>query len=171
MFNYKVKHLKLISCLIILVITGFLGNSSMFYIMAYDDDRTIDQKRLSTARSIHSQSFVENQYIDHDPINIGSDSDFSDLGFPGSGTNDDPFIISGYSISNPYGNVIEITNSDSYFVIRNNKLNNSIPEWGSGITLINTNHGTIENNIISECFNGIWLYYAEYTLILKTILI
>lgn len=158
MLNLKPKHLQLISYLIILLITGFSGNSSMFHIMAYDDNRTPDQERLSTnlTRSIHSQSLVENQYIDHDPISIDGNDDFASLGFPGSGTNDDPYTISGYSITSSTTPLINIQNTDVYFEISNNQLS-GISQSTTGISLQDVNYGTIRNNTVHYCTDGIYL--------------
>ncbi|MHA2247004.1 MAG: right-handed parallel beta-helix repeat-containing protein [Candidatus Hodarchaeales archaeon] len=162
MIKYKAKPPKLVICIIILVITGFLDNSSMFHIRAYDDDRTIDQKRLSAARSIHSQSFVENQYIDHDPIYIDSNDDFATLGFPGSGTNDDPYTISGYSIAISDTELIHIQNTNVFFEISNNQLSGISKSWGFGISLQDVVNGTISNNTIHYCTDGIYLESTGY---------
>ena len=43
-------------------------------------------------------SFISS-YTPHDPITIISNANFSDYGFPGSGTQEDPYRIEGYNIS------------------------------------------------------------------------
>ena len=149
--------------MIILVITGFLGNSSMFHIIIYDDNRTTDQERLLTnpTRSIHSQPTVENQYIDHDPIYIDSNDDFASLGFPGSGTNDDPYIISGYSITSSTTPLINIQMTNVHFEISNNQLS-GISKSHFGIALHDLTYGTIRNNTINSCRDGIYLETTAY---------
>jgi parallel beta-helix repeat protein len=60
-------------------------------------------------------------FTNHEPIEIDSNSDFEALGFPGSGTSEDPYIIEGYSIESTgtlsYG--IYVTDTTAHFIIRN----------------------------------------------------
>ena len=60
-------------------------------------------------------------YIPHEPILIKYDSNFTDYGFPGNGTAEDPFIIEGYYINSSL-DAIRILDTTRYFEIRNCKL-------------------------------------------------
>ncbi len=115
----------------------------------------------------------------HAPIYIGSDSDFTVANgvVSGSGTADDPYIISGWAIDAPsadYG--IYIDHTKSYFVIRNcvierarnagiylNSVENGRIEGcefslnGVGIHLMNSRNITITENAISKNRYGIVL--------------
>ncbi|MHA2278812.1 MAG: NosD domain-containing protein, partial [Candidatus Kariarchaeaceae archaeon] len=84
-----------------------------------------------------------------EPIYIWSNDDFINYGFPGSGTPDDPFLIEGYSITNPNDNLINIFDTDAYFVIRDTALNGLGSDWLWGINLYNVRNGVIENNFIT----------------------
>ncbi len=167
----KAKSPKLIICIILLVITSSLGKCSILQSISSDDNRTsnLSYQSRDPLRSGYHYSLAKNQYEIRTPIYISSNNDFASQGFLGSGTSDDPYVISGFFISKPSGNVIEIADVDSYFIIRDNELNGKGgPEWGNGIALFNTNHGTIENNIITSCSaNGIYLHQADNTLILN----
>jgi len=103
----------------------------------------------------------------HDPIHITSNSDFaaqaSANGWPGDGTQGNPYIIDGYEINANGGTYcIWIENTDVWFVIRNCKLryatDNSAEPRGSGIYLYTVQHGTLQNNTCSQNNNGIYLY-------------
>jgi parallel beta-helix repeat protein len=59
------------------------------------------------------------QYPTHFSININSDDDFESNGFPGSGTEGDPYIIENYTYED-YLNSITIGSVDKYFIIQNN---------------------------------------------------
>ncbi|MHA2295585.1 MAG: right-handed parallel beta-helix repeat-containing protein [Candidatus Hodarchaeales archaeon] len=131
------------------------------------DESTWTDNDEDFGRSTSTLSLDSFQYEIHDSISIDDDSGFSEQGFPGSGTSDDPYLISGYSISSPTSHVIEIVDIDSYFIIRDNILNGGGPNWGNGIAFINTSHGTIENNLISESSTGIYLHNSDNTLILN----
>ena len=59
-------------------------------------------------------------YSSHDPISISSDDDFTEENgvVGGSGTPDDPYIISGWEISTTSGTAIEVGDTTASFVIR-----------------------------------------------------
>ncbi len=118
--------------------------------------------------------------IPHDPISIISDSGFAV--FPGSGTEEDPYVIEGYNITTTDDNGIFILGTTKYFTVRNcyvdaekygiyiydiadgtatvinNTCNNNDYD---GISLSYSDSSTVANN---ECINntyGIWLSYSN----------
>lgn len=93
-------------------------------------------------------------YTARSPIIINGNSGFS--GFPGSGTEADPYVITGYSITNPTYELIAIFNTDKYFVISNNYLDN-VNYALEGIYLYNVLHGEISNNIFVNSRHAIYL--------------
>lgn len=120
----------------------------------------------ATSKSTPTLSLDSFQYEIHDPIWIGDNSDFSELGFPGSGTSNDPYIISGYSITSSTSPLIEIRNTNVYFEIKNNQISGvsrSVP----GIHLQNVNYGSIINNVVHSCVDGIFLESASLNTILN----
>ncbi|MHA1962374.1 MAG: right-handed parallel beta-helix repeat-containing protein [Candidatus Thorarchaeota archaeon] len=86
-------------------------------------------------------------YTEHEPIEIDGNDDFITQGWPGNGTEANPFRISGLSI---YSNTssISISNVDAYFAISNSWLyTSSYPHYYGtfGIALNNASNGIIES--------------------------
>lgn len=75
---------------------------------------------------------------------IHGESDFVNLGFPGSGTQEDPYVIDGLSFEHD-GVCIEIRYVDAYFVIQNCNFSSYTGIAGCGIYLIFTSHGTVRD--------------------------
>ncbi len=111
-----------------------------------------------------------NQHTEHDPIYIDGNDDFATQaaseGWPGSGTEGDPWIIEGYDINaTDYENAIYIGNVDAHFIIRNCVLYDAMLydsfnppyQWPSGIQLNSTENGTIEENEIFSNGAGIFV--------------
>ncbi|MHA1215532.1 MAG: hypothetical protein ACTSPG_09545, partial [Candidatus Hodarchaeales archaeon] len=92
-------------------------------------------------------------YVPHSPIQITSNDDFALLGFPGNGTAADPYQISGLNITSSSTNLIEIQNTNCYFVITNNLLNGLASNYNA-ISFQSVSNGRIEGNIIHSCYNG-----------------
>lgn len=99
--------------------------------LSFEDSNIID---------IHS-----NEYIDHIPIIIVDNTDFSRLGFPGSGTSSNPFLIEGFNITNE-GICISITETSLYFVIKNCYLKGLASN--AVVSIEDVHFGRIESNII-----------------------
>ncbi|MHA1928889.1 MAG: right-handed parallel beta-helix repeat-containing protein [Candidatus Thorarchaeota archaeon] len=96
-------------------------------------------------------------YVNHNPIWIDGDVDFAeqatDEGWPGTGTSSDPFIISGYRISNSTHTPIQIWNTECYWELKYNNLTTGRIIDATDIN--NTNHGVIANNYIHDIHGGI----------------
>lgn len=94
-------------------------------------------------------------------IKIDSNNDFTTQGWPGNGTEGDPWIIDGYEIDgNRAGYSVYIGNTTEYFIVRNCYLKNSeedsYPFMGCGIIVNNAWNGIIDNNkIINNHYSGI----------------
>jgi parallel beta-helix repeat protein len=90
-------------------------------------------------------------------VSIESDQDFINLGFPGSGTESDPYLIENIQIiSDSINSGIKVTNTTKYFTIRNC----SIQFGYHGIYIIDVAPGTakiIENSGFTNMKNGIWI--------------
>jgi parallel beta-helix repeat protein len=100
----------------------------------------------------------------HSPIQVSQNSDFETLGFLGSGTESNPYIIEGLYITNSSMFLIDIQDTTAYFVIRDNILDGINGEF-TGIYFVNVEHGSIENNSIYNCENGIYLQTSFYNYI------
>ncbi|MDF1540930.1 MAG: right-handed parallel beta-helix repeat-containing protein, partial [Candidatus Thorarchaeota archaeon] len=103
-------------------------------------------------------------YTQHVPIVIDEDADFVTQGWPGSGTDVDPFVISGLNITYDYADyLIKITNTDEYFVIEDcflRQLSSS-----SSILIENVSHATIRYITIMSESGGIEAVNADGTYI------
>jgi len=104
----------------------------------------------------------------HPRIRINDNADFimqADMyGWPGDGTEEDPFIIENKHIYGyGAGYCIYIGNTTSHFKVRNNHVErasgNHFESFGnSGIYLYNVINGVLENNTVIENVIGIYLY-------------
>ncbi|UCE12209.1 MAG: right-handed parallel beta-helix repeat-containing protein [Candidatus Heimdallarchaeota archaeon] len=101
-----------------------------------------------------SEGFTINNLQDHAPIFIDENSDFEQLGFPGSGTIENPFLIENMFISASLTHLIHIQGITADFIIRNNWLDGFSGE-SIGIHLVDTENGLIESNTIHNCNNGV----------------
>ena len=120
----------------------------------------------SIARNVESAS-TKIKGTAHAPIHITSNSDFASQasanGWPGDGTQGNPYIIEGYEIDGQGGTYcIWIENTTVWFVIRNcamwNATSPASAPWGAGIYLKNVTNGILENNDCSgNSRNGIHL--------------
>ncbi|MFX1514654.1 MAG: right-handed parallel beta-helix repeat-containing protein, partial [Promethearchaeota archaeon] len=111
---------------------------------------------LNRVSSVCRSTFVTS-YVEHAPIYIDENGDFTSHGFSGSGTLNDPYRIEGLNITASNGDLISISDTTAYFRIKDNFLNGLNGEH-SGIFLTNIINGKIENNLIyNNGFDGIFL--------------
>ncbi|TFG07613.1 hypothetical protein EU538_08540 [Candidatus Thorarchaeota archaeon] len=88
-------------------------------------------------------------YVDHAPIVINDNQGFVDQGWPGSGTEEDPYVISGLNItSNDI--CIFIHGTSVYFIIRDCVISSAGTSLGYGIHVVGAQHGSIQNCIVSH---------------------
>jgi len=114
-----------------------------------------------SARDGYKASIYYSSLITHDPISITSDSAFSV--FPGSGTEEDPYLIENYNITTTSGDGVYITGTTKHFVIRNCYIN----AQGSGIYIYDVADRTVlvENNTCESSDDGIVIRYSQYALV------
>ena len=102
----------------------------------------------------------------HDPIEILKDDNFTDYGFPGSGTSSAPYIIENYEIITTNERGISINDTTKYFVIRNCYLDAA--DYGIYVDDVAVGTASIEENIcINNLQSGIYLFYCDETILLK----
>lgn len=106
-----------------------------------------------------------NEHSTHVPIIIDGHDDFVTQGWPGAGSEGDPWVISGYNITYNVGLPnVQILNVDDYFVIRDCYLN-QITGFDDCIHLENTSHATIEYLTMTTNGHGVTLDNANNTLV------
>ena len=97
------------------------------------------------------------EYTDHVPILINGTSDFTLQGWPGSGTAEDPYLLSGLNITTDISMAcITVINTDAYFVIVDSWLNQLDAEYA--IYLNNVGHAKIEyTSVYADSAGGIYV--------------
>ncbi|MHA2363579.1 MAG: right-handed parallel beta-helix repeat-containing protein [Candidatus Hodarchaeales archaeon] len=117
----------------------------------------------SSNSDLYPLRYPSSMGIPSDPIYINGNSGFVTLGFPGSGTFGDPFILEDFYIRNSTNtNLIHIQNTNAYFKIRNIILN-GLNGANNGIYLNNVTNGIIENNTVYNNTNiGVYLISSSY---------
>jgi len=84
----------------------------------------------------------------HDPIEITNDNNFTDFGFPGTGTPEEPYRIDNYQITDYVTNGIYVNGTTKHFVIINCK----IGVYRNGILITNAANGTV--TVTNNTCNG-----------------
>ena len=144
--NIKRRKIQLSTLFVVIVVSGLL----LFSIL---DTRTIpfDPKDFGLINA-EMQNIDEISYSPHASIYIDGVSDIISQGWPGSGSNDDPYVISGLNISGPSSiSLIEIRNLAASIKINDcilvgGKIGIEFYEVGSYSGSIST----ISNNIITK---------------------
>ena len=105
------------------------------------------------------------EYTEHVPIIITSTQDFISQGWPGSGTELDPFLIYGLNITYDVGLVsINITNTDAHFKIVDCVINQQTASVDA-VHFENVSYGRIEYSTISAVDGHVSLNNASNTVL------
>ncbi len=112
-------------------------------------------------RNINEVTGLRLSYTPHSPINITHDSEFS--AFPGTGTSEDPYIISGLLIETTQNYGIQVNHTTKNFTIVNCKINATL--YGIYIRNIESNTANLSNNICEGNEDGIHIYYSQGVII------
>ncbi len=141
------KEMKLGS--VILVVVLLILGLTVYVVPVISGENGISQAQVKALR-----------YTPFGVIRINSNAEFNTTaqanGWPGNGTAEDPYIISGYSIdAHGAGAAIYIGNTTVYFTIENCYLHNaSYHSWpyagGAGIILYNVTNAHVINNTLTQ---------------------
>lgn len=109
---------------------------------------------------------AESEYTLHDPISIDGNDDFATQaaieGWPGDGTEGNPYVIEGYEIIPSYEDGISISGTDVHFIIRDVYVYSTYHNYYStGISLENIFNGSVKNITTSDMYTGIRLFYSN----------
>lgn len=107
-------------------------------------------------------------YTVYDPIIISNDGNFSDYGFPGDGTEGNPYRIENISITHD-GTAIDIDDVSVHFEINSCWIESNSSGAGFGITINNALHGAIFNTTLLNFNRGIMINTATVDLIGNTV--
>ncbi|MHA2252514.1 MAG: NosD domain-containing protein [Candidatus Kariarchaeaceae archaeon] len=140
----------------------------IFLLLIYSFNQSIQiRSEGDTNASILSQeenNGLSLSFTDSVSINIASDADFITQGYSGSGTSSEPYLIKGLNITTSEGTLIAIHNISSHFIIRD-CIFNGIDGQFTGILLMNSEYGTIDNNTITNSRIGIELNGSNHILV------
>lgn len=110
-----------------------------------------------------------NALTPHAPIRINNNTDFATLGFNGTGTAGNPWIIENYEIDGTgHGYCIYVGNTTEHFVVKNSYLHNasggpgSIYYFDSSVMMFNVSHGELFNNTVAFSNYGIYFYNDSF---------
>lgn len=129
----RIKNI-LIGLVYILIFSGIIGYFSYLVILSY---------------------YTPNTYRSYS-IYIRTDDDFFEYGFPGSGTQSDPYLIENYTILTSAQNAISISGVSKYVIIRNNFLHSE--ERVIEILSISSNRIKVINN---TCVGSVYHAWGE----------
>ncbi len=96
-------------------------------------------------------------YIPHSPITITNNTDFFRQGWPGNGTEDDPYVIESFNIT-ASSTGIKVSNTDVYFEVRNCLISAPSQSSSDGIVLENVTHGTVKGCVVELYSAGVHLW-------------
>jgi len=137
----------------------FTGHSNM------DINANMDSFEKDFPKNVLDKKYSIKDHIQHDPIRIDNNTDLNETaqteGWPGDGSINNPYIIEEYNIDgDEHGYCLYIGNTTDHFVIRNCYLHNASGNYStwtkeSGLNIYNSENGVVENNTISNNYNGI----------------
>ncbi|MHA1691763.1 MAG: right-handed parallel beta-helix repeat-containing protein, partial [Candidatus Heimdallarchaeaceae archaeon] len=159
MFDIKSCRKKIIPLTMVIVISSFLIPIKI----GYNQDFVVEYHSIRR-EDYNSDEVISLNYIPHESIEITSDDNFTDYGFAGIGTIEDPFIIENYSIIKSDLSGILIAGTTKYFIIRDC----NVEGYSNGIYLDSVSNGTAKvlNNTCDNNGNyGIYLYNSNFSLI------
>ncbi|MHA1927517.1 MAG: right-handed parallel beta-helix repeat-containing protein [Candidatus Thorarchaeota archaeon] len=157
MMNTRMKRLGFVTGLLVILMLG----TSVVLLKQQNPSANQDIFEMH-AEGLVPQGNFSSSYTPHDSITIYSNNDFSDQGFPGSGTLGEPYVIEGLNITTT-GECISIRNTDAYFVIRDCLLTAGF--YSDGVIFDYVTHGTIRLNNITGTRFGLYSEYSDYNVI------
>ncbi|TFG31385.1 hypothetical protein EU527_12500 [Candidatus Thorarchaeota archaeon] len=107
-------------------------------------------------------------YTPHIPITITSNDDFISQGWPGNGTEGNPYLIEGLSVIDT-STCISISDTNVYFEITNCLISSPTQSNNNGINFENVTNGAIIDCILENHANGVYLSLSSYCIINKSI--
>ncbi|MCG3222133.1 MAG: right-handed parallel beta-helix repeat-containing protein, partial [Candidatus Heimdallarchaeota archaeon] len=118
---------------------------------------------LSTFVTLYVVLRPKDRLIEHEPIIIWGDEDFSLFDFPGDGSIENPYLIQNYNITTNGKYSIFIRNTQKHFVIRNCYLN--AEDYSIYLENIADGSAIITNNICADSENGIFISNSDFIII------
>ncbi|TFF92728.1 hypothetical protein EU546_07295, partial [Candidatus Thorarchaeota archaeon] len=116
---------------------------------------------MQTGNEIHALA----GHVPHAVISINGDDDFatqaSSEGWPGAGTEGDPYRIENYYIDASTADGISFSNTRVQFVVSNCTIYDGLSQHKSGISLENVSNALLLKNDVTTCYRGIYLRRSD----------
>ncbi|TFG27142.1 hypothetical protein EU527_18900, partial [Candidatus Thorarchaeota archaeon] len=131
----------------------------LFILMMSSSSGYIITNETFEAGVTHVNSYpviISDSYTSHEPIIISSNADFISQGWPGNGTEGNPYVIEGLSITNSSA-CISISSTNVHFEVSNCLIYAPSYSSSNGIELSDVTNGTIKECIVYLHNNGISL--------------
>ncbi|MBD3158724.1 MAG: hypothetical protein GF309_08055 [Candidatus Lokiarchaeota archaeon] len=157
----KIKHISILALALVLLLPAVTPMFAENGLTATTEDATSGPLEIIEPAATG--------YTNHGPITIIDDANFTDYGFPGNGSQSNPYIIEGYNITTD-GDCIYIENVQSHFEIRGNLLASATTKAGWGVRIVTTgNHSLVYNNTVVDKNRGIGAMEAPVDIINNTV--
>ena len=118
-----------------------------------------NQNGIKNKQNHQTESFNFDSLVSSEPILISSDDNFSDYGFSGLGTPDEPYLIENLNINTSSSIGISINSTSKSFIIRNCQID--AENIGIGIISIVQGTAQIVNNIVKNN-NATGIFLLDY---------
>ena len=178
---------KVIACCLVLVLGIIIIMDSVTWSIVINEatEKEINNQYDESPVNLDGyQQMFEQTYTPHAPIIITNNADFPYQDWPGNGTEDNPYVIQGFSFTDSV-TCISIINTDVYFTIRDCSISTPIPSTTTsvtnpstvtsatsmttlateasttGIRFDNVTHGCVEQCIIELETYGVYLTFTN----------
>ena len=135
-----------------LTIIGIFGLLLLTIPPAISISNEVDTNPISFTKKIATAG-----HIPHSVILIDGDADFASQGWPGAGTDEDPYRIENLDIPGGSDDCIGIWNTRAHFIILNCTVRDNEGVGGIGIHLLNVSNAQLVNNLCEDNSLGIFM--------------
>ncbi len=136
------KHGGIANSLTIIAIFGLL-------LLTIPPEIAISEE-VDTNRITFTKKIATAGHIPHAVISINGDADFASQGWPGAGTDEDPYRIENYNITGGSDDCIAIWNTRAHFIILNCTVRDNGGAGGIGIHLLNVSNAQLVSNLCED---------------------
>ena len=115
---------------------------------------------MNTIETTGNHRMYEISYDSHAPFNVTSNLDFETQGWPGNGSETNPYMIQNLNITSTDSACIWVMNTTSYFIIENCLFTSSVDDYTltqqiCTITLTNVSNGKVVGNYIVDSYSAV----------------
>lgn len=130
-------------------------NFNLLILSSVNSDELVTHKPIQDFINARDY-YIMNLRNPDEPIYVTNNADFITEGFSGKGTQQEPYILEDYHFIDSTQTLIHIQDTTAYFEIKKCQLS-AVTGSRPGVYLWNVSRGTIANNTIHHCSDGIKL--------------